>query len=182
VPPPLEGTISLGIYDKNEKLVRVLHQEANLNEFTIGADALVTQWDGKSDDGEDLAAGKYHSRGYAIGHVKVEEIGKTQEPMVIDSPDLVRVRLVANPLQKNERPTIELKASTDDQNAYLITKDGLPLVTVAQIEASTDHRALLRRTDKSLDFFILHGTSTRQFRISNVDKMMAFDCGELELK
>src|SRR5207249_9272985 len=44
VPPPLEGTISLGIYDGSGKLVRVLHQEAELNEFTIGADALVTQW------------------------------------------------------------------------------------------------------------------------------------------
>src|SRR5881227_2736935 len=38
VPPPMEGTISLGIYDKSGKLVRVLHQEAQLNEFAIGAD------------------------------------------------------------------------------------------------------------------------------------------------
>src|SRR5438094_7694830 len=51
VPPPLQGTISLGVYDSNSKLVRVLHQEAGSNEFTIGADALVTQWDGKDDDG-----------------------------------------------------------------------------------------------------------------------------------
>ena len=52
VPPPLEGTISLGIYDNTGKLVRVLHQEAKLNEFAIGADALVTQWDGKNDEDE----------------------------------------------------------------------------------------------------------------------------------
>src|SRR5881392_3380913 len=115
VPPPLEGTISLGIYDKNGKLVRVLHQESELNEFTIGSDALVTQWDGKNDDGEDLSAGKYHARGYAIGHVKIEETGKTQEPPLIDSPDFVRVKLVANPLENNERPIVELKASSDNQ-------------------------------------------------------------------
>src|ERR1700746_667630 len=36
VPPPIEGTISLGIYDNTGKLVRVLHQEAKLNEFAIG--------------------------------------------------------------------------------------------------------------------------------------------------
>src|SRR5437016_9180268 len=101
VPPPLEGTISLGIYDPNGKLVRVLHQEAELNEFIVGADALVTQWDGKNDDGEDLSAGKYHAREYAIGHVKIEETGKTQEPPLIDSPDFVRVKLVANPLENN---------------------------------------------------------------------------------
>src|SRR5690349_21273526 len=40
IPPPLEGTISLGIYDKSGNLVRVLHQQANLTDFTIGADAL----------------------------------------------------------------------------------------------------------------------------------------------
>ena len=182
VPPPLEGTISLGIYDGNGKLVRVLHQEAELNEFIVGADALVTQWDGKNDDGEDLSAGKYHARGYAIGHVKIEETGKTQEPPLIDSPDFVRVKLVANPLENNERPIVELKASSDNQDAYLTTKDGLPLLTVAQIEDSTDYHALLSRADKSIDFFILHGTITRQFRISNIDKMMAFDCGDFELK
>ena len=40
VPPPLEGTISLGIYDRTGKLVRVLYQQAQLNEFAIGADGL----------------------------------------------------------------------------------------------------------------------------------------------
>ena len=49
------------------KLVRVLHQQAELNEFAIGADALVTQWDGKNDDDEDLPAGKYHAHGYLVG-------------------------------------------------------------------------------------------------------------------
>src|SRR5205085_9767584 len=59
VPPPLDGTISLGIYDLSGKLVRVLHQQAPLDVFTIGADALETKWDGKDDDGLDLPAGKY---------------------------------------------------------------------------------------------------------------------------
>src|SRR5438132_11556821 len=40
VPTPLEGTISLGIYDKSGKLERVLHQEAQLNEIASGADGL----------------------------------------------------------------------------------------------------------------------------------------------
>src|SRR5438046_3266764 len=65
VPPPLEGTISLGIYDGNGKLVRVLHQEAELNEFIVGADALVTQWDGKNYDCKSLHYGKYHATVYS---------------------------------------------------------------------------------------------------------------------
>ena len=38
--PPLEGTISLGIFDHTGKLVRVLHREDAISEFTAGTDAL----------------------------------------------------------------------------------------------------------------------------------------------
>src|SRR5438034_8071129 len=74
VPPPLEGTISLGIYDKSGKLVRVLHQNAQLNDFTIGADALVTRWDGKDDAGQGLPAGQYHARGYLIAPPTLQDL------------------------------------------------------------------------------------------------------------
>src|SRR6266481_5281056 len=62
VPPPMEGTISLGIFDSNDKLVRVLHREAKIDNFTIDENALRTTWDGKNDAGEDLPPGKYRAR------------------------------------------------------------------------------------------------------------------------
>ena len=46
----MDGTISLGIYDQAGKFVRVLHQNAQLDDFAIGADALVTRWDGKDEE------------------------------------------------------------------------------------------------------------------------------------
>src|SRR5712671_1597108 len=49
VPPPMEGTISLGIWDSNDKLVRVVHREAKIDIFTIDENALKTSWDGKND-------------------------------------------------------------------------------------------------------------------------------------
>ncbi|HEX8280475.1 MAG TPA: hypothetical protein VF551_03785, partial [Chthoniobacterales bacterium] len=75
LPPPLEGTISLGIYDSKGALVRVLHREADVDEFEIGADALKTTWDGKNNAGEAVPAGKYHARGYALGDAEVDGIG-----------------------------------------------------------------------------------------------------------
>jgi hypothetical protein len=63
LPPPLEGTISLGVYNEWDQLVRVLHQEARLDEFTVGADALTTKWDGKDDD-DRICAAKYQAHGY----------------------------------------------------------------------------------------------------------------------
>ena len=104
LPPPLEGTISLGIYDGNGTLVRVLHQQAELNEFTIGADALVTQWDGKDDDDEDLPAGKYRAHGYLVGQFKLEDIGEATPPPVENTS--VKVRLMPNPLANNKRSMI----------------------------------------------------------------------------
>ena len=76
VPPPMDGTISLGIYDQAGRLVRVLNQNAQLNDFTIGPDSLVTRWDGKDDGHQDLPPGRYHARGYLVGPLKREDLGE----------------------------------------------------------------------------------------------------------
>jgi hypothetical protein len=75
VPPPLDGTISLGVYDAKGKLVRVLFREADINEFTIGSDALSTTWDGKDDAGENAPPGKYSAHGFVVGDLKIEGVG-----------------------------------------------------------------------------------------------------------
>jgi hypothetical protein len=179
LPPPLEGTISLGIYDKSGQLVRVLHQEAEVDEFTVGADALVTKWDGKNDDGEDLPAGKYHAGGYLVGHLKVEDLGKTSQPDA-NAAGTVQVKLMPNPLTKDAKLIVGLAVGFDDENSYLKTVDGLPLFTVAQTRNVV--RASLTKTgEKSIDVFLDDGADLKQFRLSNVDRMMAFDCGAFDL-
>jgi len=182
VPPPLEGTISLGIYDNNSKLVRVLHQEAESNEFMIGADALVTQWDGKDDDGEDLPAGKYHARGYLIGHFKVQDLGQAAAPPAEDDATAnVKVKLTPNPLANDERPIVDLGVGFDEEGSFLKTIDGLPLYTIS--ETPNLIRASIKKNgEKSVDVWQDDGTLIVRFRISNIDKLMAFDCGDLELK
>src|SRR5438874_2694920 len=75
VPPPLDGTISLGVYDAKGKLVRVLFREADINEFNIGSDSLSTTWDGKNDTGENVPPGKYSAHGFVVGDLKIEGVG-----------------------------------------------------------------------------------------------------------
>ena len=75
VPPPLDGTISLGVYDAKGKLVRVLFREADINEFNIGSDSLSTTWDGKDDAGENVPPGKYSAHGFIVGDLKIEGVG-----------------------------------------------------------------------------------------------------------
>ncbi len=182
VPPPLEGTISLGIYDKNGKLVRVLHQEAKLNEFAIGADALVTQWDGKNDDEEDLPAGKYRARGYLVGSLKIEDLGQSSGLAIEnDAARNVKVRLVPNPLRNDRRSIVDIGVGFDSDGSYLKTNDDLPLVTVSEMP-NLIRAGITRKSENAVDIWQDDGTTVRQFRISNLDQMMAFDCGEFELK
>ena len=182
VPPPLDGAISLGVYDGNGKLVRILHQQAELNEFTIGADALVTKWDGKNEEGEDLPAGKYHARGYLVGRFKVEGLDQAAAPPVEDNATgNVKVKLMPNPLANDKRPIVDLGVGFDDEDSFLKTTDGLPLCTIS--ETPNLIRAFIKRNgEKSVDVWQDDGAVVEQFRISNIDKMMAFDCGDFELK
>jgi hypothetical protein len=181
VPPPLEGKISLGIYDENNQLVRVLHQEADLEDFMVGADALVTKWDGKDDFGYDLWPGTYHGRGFLVAPIKIEEITTGETVMPIEAQP-IKVKLVANPLEKNERPTVQLTGGIDDEDALLRAVDGLPLLTVTH---APDLKRVLLASDsegKNVTMFVETGETTRRLSINGLSKMMAFDCGKFELK
>src|SRR6201998_1493358 len=46
IPPPVEGLISLGVYDTHAKLVRVLKQAAEVDSFKSGLNGLFVDWDG----------------------------------------------------------------------------------------------------------------------------------------
>jgi len=69
LPPPMEGTISLGIYDHTGKLVRVLHKEATGDEFVAALDGYITHWDRKDDNGDPLPEGHYDAKGYMVGDI-----------------------------------------------------------------------------------------------------------------
>jgi hypothetical protein len=181
VPPPMEGTISLGIYDQAGKIVRVLHQNAQLNDFEIGSDALVTRWDGKDDGQQDLPSGRYHARGYLVGPLKRDDLGETSPGPTEIEANVVKVRLVRNPLRKDKRPVAELGIGFTSEGSYLKTSDGLPLFKVSETPNLT-RAGIAAKSENAVDIWQDDGTSVHQFRISNVDQMMAFDCGEFELK
>jgi hypothetical protein len=182
IPPPMDGTISLGIYDTNRKLMRVLHRDAKIENFTVDADSLNTTWDGKNDVGQDLPAGKYHAQGYLVGRLKVERVGQAAIfPASSEPPGNARVKLVPNPLTNDANATVDLSVGFDEKGSYLKTMDGLPFSTVSEMPNLV--RALIsKNNDKSVDVWEDDGTAVEQFRVSNIDKMMAFDCGDFELK
>jgi hypothetical protein len=181
VPPPMQGTISLGIYDESAKLVRILKQEADVDEFEVGDDGLSTRWDGKDDYGYDAPQGDYRARGYVVA-TKVEPVplaGAVLAPPILETP--IRVSLIRNPLQKNDAPTVDLDLGHDDENAYLKTGDGLPLLTLANI-GDVEAAVFINRSDQTLTILLRRPSESLLVKLSPISKMMAFDCGEFELK
>ena len=177
----MDGTISLGIYDQVGKMVRVLHQNAQLDDFAIGADALVTRWDGKNDGNEDSPSGRYHARGYLVGPLKREDLGETSPSPTEFGANVVKVRLVRNPLRKAKRPVVEVGIGFNSDGSYLKTSDDLPLFKISEISNVT-RAGIAAKGENAVNVWYGDRTSVRQFRISNVDQMMAFDCGEFELR
>jgi hypothetical protein len=181
VPPPVDGTISLGIFDSDRKLVRVLHREAKIDSFTVDESSLSTTWDGKTDAGEDLPPGKYHARGYMVARLKIEDLGKRTTALPNENADHVSVKLVTNPLVNDTRSVVDLGVGFDDKGSFFKTMDGLPLCTVSSTPNLV--RVLITKNDeKSVDIWQDDGAAVEQFRVSNIDKMMAFDCGDFKLK
>ena len=180
VPPPMEGTISLGIWDSNDKLVRVLHRESKIDIFTIDENALKTTWDGKNDAGEDLTPGKYRARGYLVAKLQVEDAGKVTAPPD-GVTDHISVKLVTNPLISDTRSVMELGVGFDSKASFFKTMDGLPLATIN--EAPNLSRVMIEKDgEKSANIWQEDGTGVEHLHASNIDKMMAFDCGFFELK
>jgi hypothetical protein len=102
LPPPLDGAISLGIYDAKGKLIRVLHREADINEFKIGSDALSTTWDGKDDAGGNAPAGKYSAHGFVVGDLKIDGVGFFFNDW-ITSEDSPRIKHIDNLREQGDK-------------------------------------------------------------------------------
>ena len=180
----MEGTISLGIFDSNDKLVRVLHREAKIDNFTIDENSLKTTWDGKNDAGEDLPPGKYRARGYMVGRLKVDDLGKVEAPPGGTS-DHISVKLVTNPLVSDTRSVVDLAIGFDGKGSFLATMDGLPLFTVNETP-DLSRVGITKSDEKTADVWQdeeqNEAPNLKHLRVSNIDKMMAFDCGFFELK
>jgi len=96
IPPPVEGLISLGVYDTHGKLVRVLKQAAEVDSFKSGLNGLFVDWDGADVTGKAVSAGKYFARGVLIGDVNISGVAYHLNDWVDDAQNL-RVKTISSP-------------------------------------------------------------------------------------
>ena len=97
------------------------------------------------------------------------------------SPQKIMQQLRPDPLQNDKPGKAELAVGVDADGSFLKTADGLPLRTISDTPNLT--RTLLARPNKNtLDVFQDDGAVVEQYRVSNLEQMIAFDCGDFELK
>ncbi len=123
LPPPLDGTISLGVYDSSGRLVRVLEREAELEDFEIGQDSLSTTWDGKNDREEPLPPGKYHARGYAVATADVDGVGYFFNDWVTDD-DSLRIMKISSLAIEDGLPVLSVKVPGDTVSTAMLDASG----------------------------------------------------------
>ena len=111
VPPPVEGLISLGVYDSKAKLIRVLKKAATIDSFKSGLNGLFVDWDHNDAHGRPVPSGKFFARGVLIGDVKVEGIAFHLNDWIHDSDDPRIRKILSATLLSELRPVVLAGAS-----------------------------------------------------------------------
>jgi hypothetical protein len=96
-------------------------------------------------------------------------------------PEKVTIKLRTNPLENDAAANVEIAVGYDAAGSFVKTADGLPLQSISETKNLT-RVVLAPRDAKSVDVFQDDTAVVEQFRITALDQMMAFDCGDFELK
>ena len=111
VPPPTEGVISLGVYNNDGKLIRVLRKEAEIDSFKAASDGLIIDWDKTDASGKPVPNGKYFARGVMIGDFTIDGVAFHLNDWV-DSKSNPRIRKITSATLLNSlRPTVIAETS-----------------------------------------------------------------------
>jgi hypothetical protein len=152
LPPPLDGTISLGIYDAKGKLIRVLHREADINEFIIGNDALSTTWDGKDDAGENVPAGKYSAHGFVVGDLSIEGVGFFFNDFVTGD-DSARIRHLRNVRLHDNELHVDVDLAGGEQATIVLDPKQAAFIRKMSIDSAThcEEKSPLQNVTEAID-------------------------------
>lgn len=137
VPPPMSGTISLGVYDEAGKLVRTLHREAGTSEFAVGLNGLITDWDGETDAGEPAKPGVYRARGIVAGDLSIEGEAFHGNDWIADDTS-PRIRRILNLHARGNGSLVLLAENADGAPALVLCNEAGEIVWNQRLPEKVD--------------------------------------------
>ena len=151
LPPPMEGTISLGIFNAAGKLVRVLHREAGTEEFKVGENGLVTRWDGRDSAGEPATLGKYKVGGWMAGNLAVEGVAFHGNDWIKEeSPRYTRLLAVKGVGRDDVQVTLGTADGKEETLGWKLAREAAPPPQNDVAAAIEDGKLIIRRAGESL--------------------------------
>lgn len=150
LPPPMEGTISLGIFNSTGKLVRVLHREAGQEEFKVGENGLATRWDGRDAAGQPVPLGKYSVSGWMSGNLGVEGVAFHGNDWIKEeSPRFTRVVSVKGVGRDEVQVTLRTADGKEETLGWKLAREGAPPPQNEVAAAIEDGKLIIRRAGES---------------------------------
>jgi hypothetical protein len=162
LPPPMEGTISMGVYDAGGKLVRTLASEADVREdahFVKAVNGLVTWWDGKDDAGALLPKGKYNVRGFGVGDLQVEGVATHGNDWIEDetSQRVRRIKSIDVDEHGNLSAVFEMSAPDTGGGFHAGRSEAPPAAKPSITVAATEGKLTITGTGGALDIPLADG-------------------------
>ena len=150
LPPPMEGTISLGIYNTTGKLVRVLHREAGTEEFKVGENGLATRWDGRDAAGQPVPLGKYRVGGWTAGNLGVEGVAFHGNDWIKEeSPRYTRVIAVKGVGRDEVQVTLATADGKEETLGWKLAREAAPPPQSDVAAAIEEGKLVIRRGGES---------------------------------
>ena len=174
LPPPMEGTISLGIYNGAGKLVRILHREAEQKEFKVGENGLITRWDGSDEAGRPLPQGKYNANGWMAGDLGVEGVAFHGNDWIKDeSPRYSRVTGVRNIGRDEVRVTLRTVEGKDEVLSWKLSREGVEPPKNEIKAAVEDGGLIVRKNEARLSIPLGDGAKALTAVVGNGERIWA---------
>ncbi len=167
VPPPMQGKITLGVFDSNEHLVRILKENAAVEEFEILRDGLSLMWDETDQQGQPLPEGAYRVRGIVAAGIEVE-----MEELFGNDFAPTRVNAIRG-VAILDKPTV-LARLMDGTAAILQVESGITLPMALAAEHFAAHLESYAVADAHR-VIVYQGEEQRQFASERMVTALALD-------
>lgn len=203
--PEMEGPLTLGIFSREAKLVRLLYCDTPIDSIPAGLNGLLISWDGKDDAGLAVPDGIYNARGLIHGKLAVSAFPRNDDVWydfrlqeTNDSPLCCDLCFIRSPFPKNRivvmaardallqrRPLLTITA-TIHQDVASVTAEGLPIFSIPLNTASfnnikPDMELHYGKNEGTAELSIKSAGGSSTYLLSGLDQLVPLDAGALPM-